>query len=232
METYNEYKKMLNESSDKLMRFLNKHMDDGCIIASAEKITMKTNAEKKEAFKDLCKYVHDAGYSYIPVSGMYTYMEDDASLGVKKGDVGHELSIIIPIKKRNGEEDSNDMEELAKRICEVFEQQTVVICYKNMCWFENKDGKTKADFSGVKLADAMSEFWTKMKGGSVEFTGMRTFESICVPTTPNLPLGYSKAFAGKGEIRPAEYHDYDILNDRYDENDTLMEFLGYSPLCE
>lgn len=232
METYTEYKKILNESSDKLMRVLNKHMDDGCLIASAQTESMMTNAEKKAAFKSLCKYVHDAGYSYIPVSGMYRYPEDDASLGVKKGDVSHELSMIIPIKKRNGEEDSSAMEELAKSICKEFKQHTVLICYKNMYWWENKDGKTKADFSGVKFADAMSEYWTKMKGGSIEFTGIRMFESICVPTTPNLPMGYSKAFAGRGEIRPAEYHDYDILNNRYDENDTLMEFLGYAPLCE
>ena len=174
----------IQESSDKLMRIMNKHLKDGCIVVSAQRGQDVTPAEKNARLGILKKYLKDAGYSYIVVDGRYVYQENEYdehdNLIHKKGDASDEYSCIVPFYNRKKNISEKEFEEFAKQICKDMEQECVLLCYDGMFWWEDAKGKTRAEFDDIKIANVMSVFYTKLRKGEkdhegFELTGMKEY---------------------------------------------------------
>lgn len=165
IKNFDEYNYLLKESSDKLIRVMNKLLKEGCIIASFQREIDNTKKQKKERFQQLKKFVRENGYGYIQVYGRYVYQEDFGTH--KKGDTSDEFSVIIPMKRTNGDEPTQvEFEEFGKKLCEVGEQESILLSYGDMYWWEDENGKTRAELDNIGIAKVYSEFYTRIKKGA------------------------------------------------------------------
>lgn len=165
---------LLNESSDKLMRIMNNHLKKGCIIASFQRSSDNTLTKKIERLELLKDFVFKNGYGYIVMDGRYVYQEDNDELNIKKGDISDEFSLLIPMKytRKKSKEvgvskpTQKEFDDFAQRLCDEGDQESVLICFDNMYWWEGSNGKVKAELSHPTIADAASVFYSRIRKGA------------------------------------------------------------------
>jgi len=164
----------------------------------------KNNIENREVLK---KWVRSKGFGYTPVYGGFKEEIKD-----EKGEVTGKVDSAEPehsllIMARNEKESTNhlSLKELAKEICEVFNQDAFFYKPPNSqdrnAYFIDRDGKVDSTFSDFVFGDLEQDYFTQLAKGKEKYqTGKRfsaVTEGIYVPRPPKSAV---EARERRGEI--------------------------------